>query len=160
MFPQHPWANPIRQRLDYTVVARRTFLVEDIPEDVLHRAGEIYAATQPEFVGRLPIRTDLEVIPPPTPQVDSFNGLHIDIPPPMAMPDWLVVGVWVEYNKSIAMVEKIQLREPVGRTLVYLKPWRSSAKPYHLRLSSFVKIWKPREKPEVPQPRHTRPWVI
>lgn len=66
--------NPLRQRMDYQSIARQTFLVEDLPQGALPYfnqdpnvvesvVGQVYAISDPEYVGEFPVRQDLPIRP-------------------------------------------------------------------------------------------------
>jgi hypothetical protein len=67
---------PLRERRDYTSIARRAFLVDTLPEGALPIydrdpnvaglvTGEVYATTEPEHVGRFPTRQEIPIEDPP-----------------------------------------------------------------------------------------------
>lgn len=146
-------ADPIRRNIDYSSIGRRTLLV-DLPEGPL--PSFTYVNTEPEFVGRLPTRTDLEVRDP---NLEALLELEKSFGTNTKAPCWLAPDIWVTDGTDYAVVEKIQKRDPESRTLVHLKIWRKN-QAYHIRLHTFLEVWKKCEEPEEPQPRHLRGWVI
>jgi hypothetical protein len=52
-------AAPLRRRLDNASLARRIFDIDPLPPVA---PGTIYAVSDPEFVGRMPVRTELTVL--------------------------------------------------------------------------------------------------
>ncbi len=121
---------PIRRPRDYSGIARRMLLVDPLPEGALPIYDRdplpnvppdmIFFASDPEFVGRMPVRQELTVLsaddpnreplgytmiermPMPTSRIffQDFQygaGSNISIPSlaPIAVPAWCVPGTWV-----------------------------------------------------------------
>jgi len=96
---------PLRRAMDTAGLARRVFPVEQLPPVP---AGRLYMASEPEFVGRIPVRTEIDLPPRElvtdqtmsmpigpfwTPSVDALEL------PNVAVPTWCVPGAWL-YDQS------------------------------------------------------------
>ncbi len=60
---------PIRRMMDFGSLSRRILIVDQLPDGALPRydriiePGSIYVNSEPEFVGRMPVRSELTVLP-------------------------------------------------------------------------------------------------
>lgn len=161
MVPQN-W-NPIRRNIDYTAVARRTFLVEDIPRIVsdppyasapLDQGNVGSAVSSPESLGES-LQEGIAIT-----QLAAELGVPSRNwgPPLMGIPPWLKLGVWVRYSKdTFAEVVKIESAgDAVGGAHVFFKLWRIKAPVQSLCLIDFQKNWVPCERPIEPLSRYKR----
>lgn len=85
-------AAPLRVPMDYSHVGRRLVHVEHIPamdvavydHDIMHvdietSNGHACSVSEPRFVGRMPVRRDVEVLPPPFVN-HTFDAINFILP--------------------------------------------------------------------------------
>lgn len=116
---------PLRARLDYQGIARRTFLVEELPQGALPTYDR-----DPE-VARL-VGWD-------------GNGSPMAEPPP-----WVQPGVWA-YNRFRDEYAEI-LQKQCPHPGVQAQIWRSPEPPRWFDVDHFYENWSPCERPSDPRP--------
>ena len=149
------FSNPIRRNRDYTAVARRTFLVQDLPDSMSYavlnppydssvmsndQVGDAVSNNLAEMTRRVAQGLIL-----PT---DLVTGV------PQEVPGWLKAGVWVTSKSEYAKVTKVEGTSGVG-VRVSLKLWRVQEVRTFL-LGVFLSFWTQCEKPADPPSRYER----
>ena len=124
-------AAPLRARLDYQSVGRRTFLVEQLPE------------------GALPIY-DRD---PEVGQMAVSHGWDGNGSPLAAPPAWVQPGQWA-YNARLDQYLVILEKEPKSSNLYGFKAeiWRSPEPARWFDVDYIYENWKPCDPPAEPQP--------
>lgn len=129
-------AAPLRARRDYTSVARRTFLVEQLPD------------------GALPVYDrDLD----PGAMATLRSGLLSDVSmgattstEPWVRPEWLKLEQWVTRNGEVAKIVKVEMLN------IEFQVWRSFNPPRRQIITSFAREWAPCDEPKEPESRFSR----
>lgn len=117
-------AAPIRRSLDYQATARRTFLVEPLPE------------------GALPTYDR-------DPDVSLVSGL---MPDPLTVPEWVQPGQWAHNARADRYAFIVNLTGPAhSYRYVRVENWRFERDEDVISLGTFVVEWKPCEKPREPR---------
>jgi hypothetical protein len=134
------FSEPIRRNIDYTAVARRTFLTPDFePSDILENP-----LSNDQFVDA----------------VDAMMYANLRVPEnmltgvPQEVPAWLKVGIWVTSKSKYAEVTNIDGSSVVGFR-VSLKMWRVQESRTIL-LSVLLSYWTKCDKPVDPPSRYER----
>ena len=126
-------AAPLRARMDYQSVARRTFLVEQLPDGALPTYDRDVNVT--------------DIVAPPTD------------PPDFILPGWIQDGVWARSKSDgrIAEIEKVlRPEDPPGRNgpiYVRVQTWRVALPEGCDVIAAyrFADLWEPCEKPADPR---------
>lgn len=159
-----PW-NPIRRNLDYTAVARRTFLVEYIPETLPAGVDPPYVPGGAAQLGS-EVHNYIEEISQLMVPNDLFRETRIralgtpedlvtDVP--LGIPDWVTVGAWVQQVRLRSNYASIVEIKGAGTSEVFVvtRGWKDSSD-HQQRLKRFLNYWTPCEKPVEPLSRYER----
>lgn len=149
------YSNPIRRNRDYTAVARRTFLVDQLPDP------DTLLVTDPpdRGMGGAEFGSDIHNSIGEMSRL-IYQGLGVPselLGVPLEAPTWLTVGAWVQHKQGdFAEVSKLEIAPPHIITRVYLKLWRTQAPVQSLSLGDFLRNWVSCERPPEPTTRYER----
>jgi len=127
---------PLRARIDYSSVARRTFLVDQIPEGAL----PVYDR-DPDPGAMATLRSGL------IPEVSMGCSTSTE---PWVRPEWLKLDQWVTRNGEFARIIKVEMLN------VEFQVWRSFDPPRRQIITSFAREWAPCDEPKEPESRFSR----
>lgn len=136
---------PLRARMDYQSIGRRTFLVEQLPE------------------GALPVYDrDPEVGAMVTAHIGhDANGSPV-VSHPFELPAWVQPGVWVWFKENhdrIAQIKQIvENNPPEDRAphFIRIHNWRRHPEEDVVLGEAFVRFWEECQAPKEPTPRFER----
>lgn len=139
---------PLRARMDYQSIGRRTFLVEQLPDGALptyDRDPEVARTLFPEF----------EMASNPTISIAEVRSRRFDIidrNPPFEPPAWLRVPMWVYCEAQDWHAEVVDCAE--GR--ITLRNWRRLPEIQVIDGREFTNLFQPCDQPKEPRERFDR----